>query len=169
MIAGESLRWGAHFWVGVVGGQGQATWGSWSWRTESQSLLHTGRWGFLLRSMVPDLTAIEPPNKKTKFEVNTDIRAWWQLDNIFLVWLYSPTKITSLCLAPLCLRYGVTSSYVGTSAMSYISLFLHSYMDLLVFLSLLLRRKLLLKPAGGQDDRERERTGKTDIKLKYTK
>lgn len=58
-----------------------------------------------------------------------------------------PTKTTSLYFSFICRRYGVTSSYVGTSAVSYWSLFLHSYMDLFVFLSFLLRRKLLLKPA----------------------
>lgn len=80
----------------------------------------------------------------------------------FLCWdlsfLCSPTKTTSLCLAPAGLRYGVTSSYVGTSAMSYISLFLLSYMALLVFLSLLLSRKLLLNPAEGQNDISQRQT-----------
>lgn len=73
-------------------------------------------------------------------ELNDSIQ--WHFSESF----HLPTKTTNLCLAPSSLRYGVTSSYVGTSAMSYISLFLLSYMALLVFLSLLLSRKLLLNP-----------------------
>lgn len=92
-----------------------------------------------------------------KSKVSNDIRGWQQWHCLIRVSVrYSPTMITSLCLAPLCLRYDVTSSYVGTSAISYISLFLHSYMDLLVFLSLLLRRKLLLNPAGQEQKKTKK-------------
>lgn len=92
-----------------------------------------------------------------KSKVSNDIRGWQQWHCLIRVSVrYSPTMITSLCLAPLCLRYDVTSSYVGTSAISYISLFLHSYMDLLVFLSLLLRRKLLLNPAGQEKKQKKK-------------
>lgn len=150
MTAHESPRWEAHFWVECRGRARPGHLGLLELHNSESHFLWSvsvnilGGWRFFIKIYI------------AKFDIRADNSDFFFSFSA----LYSPTRTTSLCLAPLCLRYGMTSSYVGTSAMSYISLFLHSYMDLLVFLSLLLRRKLLLNPAGGQDktqDKKRDK------------